>query len=386
MALVVVGAILLPLAGVSVWSRNQLLDTGNYTDTIAPLASDPAIQAAVEDRLAEAVLEVADIEARAEEALPDNAKFLAAPIAAGAENLVRDLAVRLVESDEFQRLWIEVNRIAHSQVVALLEGKSTASVDRSDGQVVVSLGPIAEQLLDRLDNVVPIDLSQVPTERLNVAFVLMESDDLASVQSLVNVFTKLTWLLLALALAALIGAALLAPDRRRGMQRVGIGIIISTGVTLLLYGLARDRYLAALPSTVRSPAAAAAAFDIATRYLERGIRAVLAVGVVLFVAGWLPGPSRSATWVRNHTKWATARGAPGDAADGEVEGAPTWVGSHANELRATIIGAAILILVLWSRPTGKVVLLLSILVAAGLIAVQLVGGPSRSATASDELV
>src|SRR3954452_17081966 len=98
MALIVLGAVLLPISGLSLWARNQLLDTGRYTSTVAPLASDPAVQAAVTDRVTDVVVAIADIETRAKEALPDQAKFLAAPIALGAKNLVHDLASQFVAS------------------------------------------------------------------------------------------------------------------------------------------------------------------------------------------------------------------------------------------------------------------------------------------------
>jgi len=47
--LIVVGCVLAPLAGVAVWARNQVTNTDRYVRTVAPLASDPAIQAAMAD-------------------------------------------------------------------------------------------------------------------------------------------------------------------------------------------------------------------------------------------------------------------------------------------------------------------------------------------------
>ena len=47
--LIVVGCVLAPLAGVAVWARNQVTNTDRYVRTVAPLASDPAIQTAIAD-------------------------------------------------------------------------------------------------------------------------------------------------------------------------------------------------------------------------------------------------------------------------------------------------------------------------------------------------
>ena len=49
--LIVVGCVLAPLAGVAVWARNQVTNTDRYVTTVAPLARDPAIQAAIAERM-----------------------------------------------------------------------------------------------------------------------------------------------------------------------------------------------------------------------------------------------------------------------------------------------------------------------------------------------
>src|SRR5436305_4600332 len=251
--LAVVGAVLLPLAGLSFWGRNQLLDTNHYVDTVAPLASQPDIQAAVTDRVSQAVADGVDLKARAQAALPDQAKFLAAPIAAAGQNLVHDVAANFVASDEFRRLWEEVNREAHAQVNNILTGKSSSAVQNANGKIVLRLEPIAQRVLQRLDQVVPIDLSKVPVERLNTEIVLVDSQSLDQVQTLVQWFNGLTWVLIVLAAAALIGSVFVAADRRQGLQRAGLAVAISMTVTLLLYNLGRDAYISSLPSEVKNP-------------------------------------------------------------------------------------------------------------------------------------
>src|SRR5262245_41512113 len=121
-----------------------------------PLADDPAIQAAVADRVTNVVTEAADLEHRAEDALPDRAKFLAVPIATAAKTLVHDVTVTFVESDQFKQLWNQVNRAAHEQIVAIITGKNTDVLQRENGKVVISLRPIADQVVKQLDEVVPI--------------------------------------------------------------------------------------------------------------------------------------------------------------------------------------------------------------------------------------
>jgi hypothetical protein len=380
--LAIVGAVLLPIAGLAFWSRNQLLDTGHYVDTVKPLASDPAVRAAVADRVTEAVSNAIDLQDRADEALPDRAKFLAGPIAAAGDNLIHQTALTVLESDQFKKLWEDINRSAHGQLVYIITGKNTDVLNRSNGKVVVSLRPVAEQVLQQVDKVVPVDLSNVDTSRLNQQFVLVDSDQLGQVQTGVKWFNRLTYVLLIAAVAALVGAALVERDRRKGVQRVGLAVAISMAVALLAYRAGREIYVSNLPSEVTHPDAATAAFDIITRYVERGIDALLALGVVLFVVAWTLGPSRAATRLRGW--WQRLRNR-GSAELANVEPAPvaTWVARHANELRFGVVGLAVITLLLWGRPTGRVVILLTIITVLVLALISLVGGAVRAPSADE---
>jgi hypothetical protein len=380
--LAIVGAILLPIAGLSFWSRNQLLNTGRYIETVRPLASDPAVRAAVSDRVTTAVTDAVDFQDRAKDALPDRAKFLAGPIADAAKNFVHEVTDNFLASDQFKQLWEQTNRLAHEQIVAIITGKNTDVLQRENGKVVVSLGPIAKQVLQRLDNVVPVDLSNVDTSRLNTQFVLIDSKDLGRVQSGVKWFNRGTYILLVLAIAALIGSALLDKDKRAGVQRVGMAMAISMAVTLFAYRAGRSFYVSSLPSEVTHPDAATAAFDIITRYVERGIETLLILGVVLFVVAWLLGPSRPATQLRDW--WERLRNR-GSAELSGLEPAPvsSWVAAHRNELRFAIVGLAVVALLLWDRPTGRVVLLLALLTVLALAVVSLLAGAVPAAHASE---
>ena len=60
--LIVVGCVLAPLAGVAVWARNQVTNTDRYVRTVAPLASDPAIQQAVADQITAQIFTYLDVQ------------------------------------------------------------------------------------------------------------------------------------------------------------------------------------------------------------------------------------------------------------------------------------------------------------------------------------
>ncbi|MFN7151775.1 MAG: hypothetical protein ACK4V6_20135, partial [Microthrixaceae bacterium] len=215
-AFLVLGSILLPIAVMTVWTRNQVLDTDKYVETVAPLATDPTVVSALSNRISTKVSDEIDVKSLAQEALPENAAFLAAPIAAGADNLIKQATDRLLESDRFEKAWINANRLAHDGLVAVLTGREGDVISTKDGKVVLQLGGLAQEVLAAVDRQFGTDLaSRIPTEKLNVDFVLVDSAQLADVQSGVRMLDRLSWLSVILAFGLLAGSVAIAPDRRK---------------------------------------------------------------------------------------------------------------------------------------------------------------------------
>ena len=57
-----------------------------------------------------------------------------------------------MQSDQFAKLWEEVNRRAHTRVVALLEGKGGDVLQTKNGEIAVQLGPIVEKVNSQLES------------------------------------------------------------------------------------------------------------------------------------------------------------------------------------------------------------------------------------------
>lgn len=297
--LMVLGSSMVPVTVMAIWVRSQVLDTDRYVATVAPLASDPTIQSALISRISTRVSEELDLETLAREELPENTAFLAAPIAAGADTLIREAATRVVRSDQFEQLWVESNRRAHVGLVVALTGRDGEVVSLSDGELVLQLGAVVAEVLERIDDRFGSTLSdRVPLPRMDVEFVIVDSAQLAEVQAGVRWLDRFSWLsgLLALALSA--GAIAVAPNRRRGVLFVGLGIAASMLVLRIGVAVGRGSYLTKLPDAVERPDAAAVVFDTVTRHVLQATRVVFVVGLVMVLVGWLTGGTTSAVYVR----------------------------------------------------------------------------------------
>lgn len=380
-ALIVVACLLAPLSVVSVWASTQVSDTDQYVRTVAPLADDPGVQAAVATEVTQAVLAEIEVEEVTRELLDALAAQpnvpprvatalpgLAGPITTGVEGFARDQVEALLASDEFATLWVEVNRAAHAQVVRLLEGDPDGVVTAQGDTVTLNLAPIIarvkEQLVDRgftlAANVPEVDRS----------FVLVQSEAVTNAQTFYRVLNTLGGWLPAIALGSLALGVLAAGDRRRAMLRGALGVVAAmllVGVALAIF---RASYVQSTPAGVLTPETAGDVFDTLVRFLRTGLRAVAVFGLILALVAFLSGPSATARGARA----VVTRGIGSARWSAESAGLRTgrfgaWLYAHKPALRGTILVVAGFVLLFWTRPTAWVVV--GVAVVAALVAVVL---------------
>lgn len=377
--LVVIGCVLAPIAVIGVWARNTLLDSDQYVDTVAPLAKDPAVQKAIADRLTRRLVESVDIETELEESLPPRIEFVVPYIESGFETFVHEATLRILESERFQTLWENANRRVHSQVVAILEGEGTQTVETRNGQVVIDLREVTEEVKGRLGSR-GVEIFERVEERIPPRFVLFESEALTNAQSGVRLLKTITYALPFLALLAFAGAVALSSNRRRTLMRAALGFAFAMALVLIAFNLGRGAYLDAIEEAGRSREANAAAFDQVVDFLRIGLRAAFFLGLVIALGGWLAGPGRLATRIREGVL-GVVRG----SGEGEVTPVGRFVGSYRVPLRILVVGIGVLILVLLSHPGPLAVIVVAVLVVVGLLVIEFLGrtAPRAHAEAGD---
>ncbi|KJY40390.1 membrane protein, partial [Streptomyces sp. NRRL S-444] len=119
--LIVIGCVLAPLGIVAAWTADIVGDTDRYVATVAPLASNPDVQAAAANRVTGAVMEHLDLPALLEGVAPDDRPLLQkglGKLGDGLESAVRsfvhDKAQDVVASDAFATIWTGANRTIHT--------------------------------------------------------------------------------------------------------------------------------------------------------------------------------------------------------------------------------------------------------------------------------
>jgi hypothetical protein len=373
--LVVVGCVLAPISVIGLWARNTLLDTNQYVDTVGPLAKNDAIRDAVSERVSRRLVESVDIEGEIEAAFP-RAESIAPSIASGFEAFVREATRRITETERFQEVWENANRRAHSQVVAVLEGEGTETVETRDGKVVINVSGLTnlvkQQLGDRGVTVFERVERELPQE-----FVLFDSEQLTNAQAAVRILKRVTYVLPILALLAFAVAIALSPNRRRTLLRAALGLAFGMALLLIVFSIGRNFYLDAIERAGRSREANAAAFDQVLGFLRLSLRTVFVLGLVVALGAWLAGPGRLATRIREGVL-GLVRGKPG----GEVTDVGRFVYSYRVALRVAVIGLGLLILVVLSHPGPIAVIVIAVLILVALLLIEFLGRAAR-ATGSD---
>jgi hypothetical protein len=388
---ITLACVLAPLSVVSVWASTVLSDTDQYVETVAPLAEDPDVQQAIADDVTEVVLDAVDAEQVTAEALQVLAQQenmpprlaaalpgLAVPIANGIEGFTRDQVEALLATPQFAQLWEQVNRVAHTQVVRLLEGDTAGVVTAQGDTITLNLAPIVAEVQDRLVARGFSLAENIPT--VDRQFVLVQSDAITSAQSFYSLLNTLGVWLPIVALALLVAGVLLARDRRRALVKGALGLtgaMLALGVVL---AATRAWYVGATPADILTEQAAGDVFDTLVRFLRTGLRAVAVLGLVLALGAFLAGPSSAAVKTR-----ATLESGIGSAREGaEAKGWDTgrfgtWTYTHRRGLWAAILIGAGLVLIFSTRPSGWFVIGTAVVALLLIGVVEFLGVPPRVA-------
>jgi Short C-terminal domain len=288
LVLIVVASLLAFLAIFAVWANRQLLDTDNWTDTSSQLLEDDAVKEQLSIFLVGQLYANVDVAGRIEAVLPPRAAPLAGTVAGGLKGALEEGVERLLARPRAQQLWEDANRAAHTRFLQVVEDEGEV-VSTEGGDVTLDLKAllgasqeevgVGGRVADRL----PEDAAQLT---------VLHSDELGLAQDLVDLLKTLAWVLVGLALGLYALAIFLARGwRREALRATGIGFAFAGLTVLVIRPFAGDALTDALAKTDSVKPAIEATWSVGTSLLQEAAAAVLAYGVVMFLAAWLAGPT-----------------------------------------------------------------------------------------------
>jgi hypothetical protein len=380
--LIVLGCVLAPIAGLAVWTNNQVSDTDRFVRSISPLIEDPDVQARLTDRVTATIFEYVDVQGITDEGIDALvAQGLPAELATRLENLtptlasavtgfVHDKVAELVASPAFVGAWNQALTVAHRQMNTVLSGESEAIVIRGDS-VFLDMAPFIDLAKERLSAAGLTAVDLVPEVHPTVE--LAQADTLVRAQSAYTTLNTVAGVLPWIVLGLLVVGVYLARNSFRAMVGAGLGLVLAMVVLAAGLLVARSLLVGAVPAGAAP--ATASGFDIAVTYLRYGLRALIVLGLVIALAGYLAGRSESAVRIR---RWSAdrlhnVRGGP--AAGGPVA---SWVRSHIRGLRIGAVMLAVLTFVFMEQPTGASILVIAAVLLLVLAVIEFLGRPDTA--------
>ncbi|MFD8825597.1 hypothetical protein ACFV1C_25010 [Streptomyces sp. NPDC059605] len=377
--LVLIGCLLAPLGIVAAWAADEVGDTDRYVATVAPLASDPDVQDAVAGRVTDALMTridlstlLSDVAAEDRPRLEKALGRLGDALEGAVRSFVHDKAREIVASDAFERVWTRANRAAHASVDKALTGSGGGAVELEGDAVTLDLGPVVDRVKQRLVDEGMKAAGRIP--EVHTDFTLVKSQDIGRVRTWTRLLQLAGAWLPVLVVLLVGGGVLLSVRRRRALVVGALGVAATTvllGVALRVF---RAFYLDALPPDV-SRAAAGSVYDVLTHFLHTMVRMTAALGVVVALSAWLTGTGRRAALVRN--LWTSGIGAARATADrAGLRTGP--VGPFVRRYRTWIVwilvAAGLVTYLLWSHPTGWVVVGLALALLFALAVTDFLAG------------
>jgi hypothetical protein len=392
--LIVIGAVLAPVAVVSTWAHHQLTDTDYFVNTFAPLAREPAVQDLVADEAVTAIeshididriaddlftgLASLDLTPRAREALG----LLQVPAVSGVKDLIRNTIDSFVRSDAFATIWKDTLEITHRQLLSTATGQQGAAITIGHNQrIQLELGPIIDAVKEELvKDGIPL-ADRIPA--MSRSIVLAEDTSigiyLTIYQIVIAIGIWLPWAMLILLAAGVLVA------RNRALALAG-----ASGAVLLLMllagsGISIGANLFALAVAASIPhAAAVILYTGVLQYVTDMLIALGSVAAATLAITLVAGPWPWARRLREHglTAIATIRHRA------EQRGITTGtVGERLHRWRGPLrlaIGAACAAFILLIRPiTPGIALWTAALGMGAVIVLELLSRPTARTAAID---
>lgn len=301
-------SVLVPVSIVTAWGRAQLVEEDTFVATLAPLASDPAVQKMIIDETTAAITDQVDFAAITSTAidgivslgLPPAAasalSLLSQPAADGLESLVDRAVTQVVTSDGFAAVWATATRAGHRVLTTAATSDGGGLVVRKEDGVGIQLGAIVDAVKQhltaqgvRIAGLIP------PVDRV---VILGTGETLAMIRTGHAVAAAVGYWAPVVTLGLLVAGILVARRRATALLGAGLGLLIGGGALAIGIAIGAGLMTTVGTQTGLEPSALTAIYAQIADGMARTSAIVALVGAVVAVLAWTHGRSRAAIALR----------------------------------------------------------------------------------------
>jgi hypothetical protein len=412
--LILISAVSLLLASVSLWTRYNVINTQVFVANVETIVDLPEVEARINDRVTTTVMDNPDVQDAIDEAvaiLPDRLQQFRPTVEDGIRSVISAGVARLLDRDPFRPLTEAALTSAHTQLI--------------NGEPVEFTLGMAKDLVpeEQRDGLAGQVLELIPDD---VGVTLLTPADAPQVYNAVDLLKSVWWWMGLLSLATVAGALGISRHRRGTLRAWAVTTTVLGLLVLITLRVVRGSVLSAAQPDNRE--AVGAVWDVVagslrswTIWLVVAALAVLVLTLVWGRLGIVAGVRRGAHAAREQLRHRREEHRAAQAAAAAEPGAPapvkeSWprrvaigtrafvdglelprrlarlggfVRQHQKPARWTGIVVGAVVLLFWPSPTLSVLIWISALVALYLGALEWLqarapGGPVGEATTETE--
>jgi hypothetical protein len=365
--LVILSCLLSTVLLVGGWAYRTVFDTDKWVERVAPVIEDRAVSDALSRRLTDQIFTLIDVEQLTADALPPRAAPLAGPLTSAVHDTVEGRVSEVLASPEFQRIWIQANRFAHEQILAVLRDESDV-VQRTGGEISLNLLPVMNVAMARIEtqasglfgkdiNLPEVSTGEVPEvarEKIESAtgiqlpknfgeIPVYNSDKIVAAQDVMSTLDRSVLLLAIVTPLVFIAAIVFTKRRRRTIIQLLVGSLLGIVLARRLFMWLEDE-VAGVAKEENRAAARSVADTVLSSFFS--ISQWIVIGGLLVIAVIvLTGPYAWAVSLRKGLRRRVGELAVAIRDQSHDEGTARWVAAHRDPL--LLAGSIFAVLLFW---------------------------------------
>ncbi len=357
--LLVATLILTILAGPTLYVSSVIDDEDAFVSVADQIFAHPAVRTVVAESATTLTIEALEADEVLAEALPEQVRTFAVPLTRIATTQLTDAAFKLLDTEIAVEVRDTALREVHSQITA-----------ESD-EVVLDLRAVMVRTSREIGGpTIGAGVAKFVSGSDKGRFTLAKAGSSTAIMiSAVRLVPAIGTLVALAAVLSLIGAILVAPDRRRALVRGGLALAAGAAISTVLISVLLFVILGIAAGG--SPAGTAVAEVISGDFAQQQ-RGVLINGIILALIGVILGNRPSAIALRSLPANLWHR------REGTAQTLATVVGDNPPLSRAAVWLAGLFTVTVWSRPTTRVLLTIAAFTLLGQLGVWLATATSTN--------
>lgn len=278
------------------WTHDYLLNTEQFTKIASELPQKPQVTAALSKFTTQKLFEAIDVQTLVGDALPEKAKFLAAPLTAQLQVTATDLANNIIKSQQFDTAWTFIVSGAHENFLKIVNASPLDVSNDQISKVGLQLGDVVRNVAAQLGREeIGVAVDRTIGTATEVTFDLRAQ--LKLVRQTVAAVNYLYAILPLLALTLALLAIWLSHYMSRAILAMSIAGILVVGLVLVALKAAKSEAVMQLQDPTYQ-AAIAVSWDVIVQGLVQMLVFAAIALTVIMILSLLLGPYKWAKQLR----------------------------------------------------------------------------------------